>query len=336
MPTADSKIKELNDLCHSLFILIERLQNFSGNKAVQQELSDVISQRIEDFASEVEGLTLILEDEGENMGQSHRIALDKLLEDLSRSKRQFRKAQVQSKRNVQTQWRAERELLFGNRTEPTNAIKKTKDEMITSKSEEITNALRQMHQMAQAEVAKSALNVEELEYSTKNLKDLQKKYSGFDLLLNGSQILVRHLEEADKWDRIYMLASMGFLALVLAWIVWRRILKAPVMILVWSATQVFRIFSIFGSSSKSAPDQISSISSALPTISTVQEATTVLESLTDHVSSISKQSTVSAAEAMSTAIQNLEPSLSEMTVQISTLISDETDKVTSIIQHVDL
>lgn len=335
MPTADSKIKELNDLCHSLFILIERLQNFSGSNAVQQELSDVISQRIEEFASEVEGLSLILEDEGENVGQTHKIALDKLQEDLSRSKRQFRKAQVQCKKNVQTQWRAERELLFGNRTEPTNAIKKTKDEMITSKSEDITNALRQMHQMAQAEVAKSALNVEELEYSTKNLKELEKKYSGFDLLLNGSQILVRHLEEADKWDRIYMLASMGFLALVLAWIVWRRILKAPVMILVWSATQVFRVFTFFGGSAKPAQDLAgSSISSAPSSAFTVQEAATALETVTGHVSSISKQSIVS----MATAIQeiNLEPSLSEMTVEISSVISDETGEVTSIIQHVDL
>jgi protein transport protein SEC20 len=95
--------------------------------------------------------------------------------------------------------------------------------------------------MAQTEVVKSSINIEELEYSTKSLKELQGKYSAFDLMLNGSQRLVRHLEEADKWDRIYMIASLSFLAAVLFWIVWRRILKAPTMLFLWTLTKGFKL-----------------------------------------------------------------------------------------------
>lgn len=104
--------------------------------------------------------------------------------------------------------------------------------------------------MAQTEVVKSSINIEELEYSTKSLKELQGRYSAFDAMLHGSQRLVRHLEEADKWDRIYMIGSLSFLALVLLWIIWRRILKAPIMLLLWTLTRGFKLARFVGGASR--------------------------------------------------------------------------------------
>lgn len=75
---------------------------------------------------------------------------------------------------------------------------------------------------------KATLNIEELEQSTRNISQLDLKYSIFQSALGTSHKLIKHLEQADKWDRTCMLASLGFLGLVLLWIVWRRILKAPV------------------------------------------------------------------------------------------------------------
>lgn len=98
-----------------------------------------------------------------------------------------------------------------------------------SKSEDITVTLKRVHQLAQTEAIKSSLNIEELEQSTRSMAQLDLKYSVFQNVLGTSQKLIKHLEQADKWDRTCMLASLGFLALVVTWIIWRRLLKAPVM-----------------------------------------------------------------------------------------------------------
>jgi protein transport protein SEC20 len=97
-----------------------------------------------------------------------------------------------------------------------------------AKSEDITATLKRVHQLAQTEAMKATLNIEELEQSTRNLTQLDLKYSIFQSALGTSHKLIKHLEQADKWDRTCMLASLGFLGLVLVWIIWRRILKAPV------------------------------------------------------------------------------------------------------------
>lgn len=61
------------------------------------------------------------------------------------------------------------------------------------------------------------------------MTQLDLKYSLFENVLGTSQKLIKHLEQADKWDRTCMLLSLGFLGLVVLWIIWRRLLKAPVL-----------------------------------------------------------------------------------------------------------
>lgn len=112
---------------------------------------------------------------------------------------------------------------------------------LVDKAEDVTAVMRQLHKMAQTEAMVSSINLEELEQSTVSLQQLNMKYSGFNLLLTGSKQLIRHLEQADKWDRIYMLASLGFLFLVLLWIIWRRILKAPTILVVSTFKLLFSI-----------------------------------------------------------------------------------------------
>lgn len=61
------------------------------------------------------------------------------------------------------------------------------------------------------------------------MTQLDHKYSLFENVLGTSQKLIKHLEQADKWDRTCMLFSLGFLGLVVLWIIWRRLLKAPIL-----------------------------------------------------------------------------------------------------------
>lgn len=109
------------------------------------------------------------------------------------------------------------------------------------KSEEITSALRDMHRMAQAEVIKSHLTIDELEYSSRSLQELEHKYGAYDLVLHGARRMVKHIQEADAVDRRNMLMSLAFLATVIVWIIWRRILRRPVMLLLWTVGKLLGI-----------------------------------------------------------------------------------------------
>lgn len=192
---------------------------------------------------------------------------------------QFRKAQKQSKLNAQERWNSEREKLFGSFVPSDSASKKlSSEDQMVNKSEDITNTLRRVHQMAQTEVIKSSINMEELEYSTKSLRELQGKYNAFDVMLNGSHRLIRHLEEADKWDRFYMIASLSFLAAVLFWIIWRRILKAPTMLLLWTLTKGFNLAAYIGGGMKSNEVLSGVESSPLLKITTVMDVSSLTDS----------------------------------------------------------
>lgn len=101
--------------------------------------------------------------------------------------------------------------------------------------------LHNVRRLAQTEALVSTLNLESLEESTKNLRTLHEQYGGHNILLNGSKALIRQLEMADTKDRYMMLASLGFLGLVLLWIIWRRILKAPTMLVLGLGRVVVRV-----------------------------------------------------------------------------------------------
>lgn len=164
--------------------------------------------------------------------------------------RRFRNAQVVASHARSEQWLKRREKLLRPAAHgPTtiSEVEQPRKELLNdfnpavSKSEDITTTLRRVHQMAQGEVLKAELNIEELDSSTKALKDLENKYSAVDVLLNGSRRLVQVLEEADKGDRRRIRLSLGFLAAVLGWIVYRRVLKLPLKILFWNIVNLTRL-----------------------------------------------------------------------------------------------
>lgn len=125
--------------------------------------------------------------------------------------------------------RSDEEKLFGNRTH-SDDLQQT---LYEAKTESLTQILNRMHNVAQEEVIKGELNISELDTSSKTLTELQSKYSAVDVLLNGSKRLVKVLDEADKWDRRLMLASLGFLAFAFAYVIYRRILHGPMKLLFW-------------------------------------------------------------------------------------------------------
>lgn len=90
-----------------------------------------------------------------------------------------------------------------------------------------------------------------------------------------------------------MLASMGLLALVVMWIVWRRILKAPVLFFL----AVLRILPFSGSPDKKAMETLSSTTKIVEVINTklVEVTISSVESVSSGTGAVETMATIKDA-----------------------------------------
>lgn len=173
---------------------------------------------------------------------------------------------------------------------------------IVNKAEQITDVLSNVRRLAETESIKSSLNIDLLEESTSNLRTLHSNYSGQNVLLKSSKALIRHMELADKKDRYAMMASFGVLGLVLAWIVWRRVLKAPVMVLLGVGRVVVKVGKVVNKVNPAAGKGTSTVGDVVS--STVLEAVSVITELVSSVSTeVAGSSTTTTTQLPSSTTQ---------------------------------
>lgn len=226
IPTVVAHLVEAN---YGILDLIVQLGQFRGSQDAREELVSGIQTRMRNYDNSLEALEFEINDVTDAAAQrQYLVSLDRLKENLKLSRSKFRAAQFQARENDRMSLRQQREALFGDaesRSKDTDKFHNmSNDDRVLEASHDITASIRRMHHMAQTEALKSSINVEELDASTKQLKQLESKYTAFDVMLSGSQRLIRHLEQADRWDRIYMQAALAFLGGVVLWILWHRIL----------------------------------------------------------------------------------------------------------------
>jgi hypothetical protein len=75
----DGEIRKLHELYHALLELINRLSGLVAEKDARQELSDVISNRIKTYKTELDALRLMI---GEDKTRGYLVALDRMEENL--------------------------------------------------------------------------------------------------------------------------------------------------------------------------------------------------------------------------------------------------------------
>ena len=202
--------------------------------------------------------------------------------------------------------------------------------MQESKSTQITEVLQRMHLMAKEEITKSEMNIEELDMSSKVLTELTNQYSAVDVLLNGSRALVKVLDEADRKDRIMMYLSMGFLATVLVYIIYRRILSGPIKLALWAVLRVLGLAK-WGAkfySNGSAPKITKSVSSEVAASATSFVAASVASSVTASaalvVSSVTTSSTFRSFKETEFIESNY---VSHSETLVSSVISEPVEKL---------
>lgn len=137
-----------------------------------------------------------------------------------------------------------RNELFGGRLEEAEKEleEKNVEEQIMQQNKSITTSLQSTRQLMTSSILQTELNIDSLEQQTKDLSSFDSLLTDLASTLKKSRNIVKFIEKQDRQDknRIYM--SVGFLLICCAWVIWRRILRVPVRLLLWSMLKTFRIF----------------------------------------------------------------------------------------------
>ncbi|OJD09968.1 hypothetical protein ACJ73_09996 [Blastomyces percursus] len=253
-----TRITSLSTTHKQTIPLIQRLQNLPSTPGTSDdarlELGAEIHLRLKEMEEQMELLRVELEqleysrnrkrESGVMEAERERVVvvIGKLEEDLKSARIQFRKAQLQAKRNAEAARRKERQLLFagaegaeggseGRRRKGRAGL--THDDLVASASEDITAALRRTHQLMQAELSRSQFAQDTLEQSTAALSSLSESYSTLDTLLASSRSLAVSLLRSQKSDTWYLETAFYILVGTIIWLVFRRILYGPLWWLFW-------------------------------------------------------------------------------------------------------
>ncbi|KAK2801376.1 hypothetical protein FQN50_007761 [Emmonsiellopsis sp. PD_5] len=273
-PGLQTRITSLSSTHKQTIPLIHRLQNLpatpgTGDDA-RLELGSEIHLRLKEMEEQMELLRVELEqlestrnrkrenDTKEAERERAIVMIGKLEEDLKSARTQFRKAQLQAKRNAEVARRKERQLLFAGVGEGENGgagggrrkghPKFTHDDLVANASNDVTAALRRTHQLMQAELSRSQFAQETLNQSTAALTSLSESYSNLDTLLSSSRSLVSSLLHSQKSDTWYLETAFYILVGTIIWLVFRRIFYGPLWWILWLPLKlVFRItFGVLG------------------------------------------------------------------------------------------
>lgn len=131
--------------------------------------------------------------------------------------------------------------LFEGRSAKLAAKEHSVEEQITSHNKNITSSLKQTRQLMTMSVMQTELNIDSLDQQYKDLNTFNSKMVDMESILLKSRQIVKFIEKQDRNDkrRIYM--AVGFLLLCSAWVLWRRVLKTPVRILMWTILKTFGV-----------------------------------------------------------------------------------------------
>ncbi|KAI9834727.1 MAG: hypothetical protein M1819_002812 [Sarea resinae] len=232
------------------------------------ELSAEIHQSLKDQDEELELLRQEVEDcvgsgisgggrrgaDGEKDRERARLGaqVTRLEEDLKFARTQFRKAQLQAKRNAELARRKERELLLAGAQEGSSTNKGRRrgvegkenfspDELLVNASSDVTAALRRTHQLMQSELSRSQFAHDTLQQSTAALSSLSENYGTLSSALNTSKTLLSSLLRSQKSDTWYLQSSLYILLSVILWLVFRRLLYGPLSLVLWLPRLLLRL-----------------------------------------------------------------------------------------------
>lgn len=124
-----------------------------------------------------------------------------------------------------------RDDLFAARSKEIETL--STNEKVLKTNQSITSTLQNVYGIMEANVINSDLVIETFLESTNSLIRLSDRYDFLSNTLLSSKQLVQELQKADSTDLRNMKLALAWLGVVCLWILWRRVLKYPVYLLVW-------------------------------------------------------------------------------------------------------
>jgi protein transport protein SEC20 len=235
------------------------------------DLTSNIRDSLNSLTEDLDLLNLSIEDTGGARPDSEEskqklqlyVQAQRLSEDIKNARQSFRRTQIYVKKAEDTARRKERDDRLRQLREPPRADtpegavqnttptssqilpsrrrkeeKPTEDDILVNASSDVLDALRQTHTLMASELERSQFAQEILNSSTRELEQLNESYTDLDTMLKTSKGLVTQLMKSNKSDTWYLLTARTFLMVVLAWLVWRRLLWGPTWWLVWLPLKV--------------------------------------------------------------------------------------------------
>lgn len=258
------RIQTLSDTYKATLSLIQELQKFpnggsSSTDDLDEQRLDLANTCHESLKSAEESLELLRQEVDDYDGHMNRRRLAsprneeqernattvaRLAEDIRSARGAFRRAQLQSKKNLDARKQKEREQLFANRRTGANGSatapgrqrgheKLTQDELAQDAAEDVTRALRRTHALLTSNLQQSQFAQQTLEESQEQLQGLSERYTGTTDMLLKSRTLVKTLVTSQKSDTWYLQTSVYILLGTIAWLVFRRWLYGPLWWFVW-------------------------------------------------------------------------------------------------------
>lgn len=231
-----------------------------------------------------------------------------------------------------------RDDLFAGRTRTQASDDRPVEDQVLTQNKNITSSLKLTKQLMTMSVMQTELNIDTVDQQSKDLTNLNDKLIDLGSVLTKSRQIVKFIEKQDKHDKRRIYASLGFLLLVSAWVIWRRVLKLPVKIMLWTLMKVFGVVSWVSSKpvlnkpeiyATVVPEPISSMWLEAPgsIISTVEasNAETKLSMTVELVETRAETHTESTINTDEAYIQEVEHASFESweEVPVETLLSEE-------------
>ncbi|EKG22238.1 Sec20 [Macrophomina phaseolina MS6] len=271
-------------------VRVELSSEIHDSLKLQEEELELLRQEVEEFTagSALGGKKKDNEKEREKSRLSIQVA--RLGEDLKQARSQFRKAQLQAKRNAEVAKQKERELLFagiqegstnpGSRRRGAGSEKLTQDEIVANASSDVTAALRRTHQLMTSELSRSRFAQETLDQSTAALAELGERYTDLSTLLANSKTLVNSLLRSQKSDTWYLETTFYILLSTICWLLFRRLLYGPLWWFAWLPLKFAYkfVFGVLGIAGGAASTQaLSSSVSQAPTVPSSSSSSLIVQ-----------------------------------------------------------
>ncbi|KAG0364746.1 Sec20-domain-containing protein [Gamsiella multidivaricata] len=228
-----AQMDELRKQYHSLDSHIGRLKTLSGaTLSVQQELVRSAREESKTIEAKIEELRQLSDEQDREADRSLVLAmLEKIETQFKQQQQALRQAILTSKQTIDREIKTERELLLkGSKSaielselrRRGNSLANS-GEYLLNTSKETNESLSRTLKLMQQEVERTANSAKIIDESSKTLKETVNEYQTYDEVLKRGKNLITKLNQADWTDRLLIGFGLLVFALVVMYILKKRI-----------------------------------------------------------------------------------------------------------------